>query len=77
MCRGPDGRVSIAGQRAGFVGRLFFMSSLVFNVPIIQGEFSAWPRKGGGETRSIPYPRETAAAGIKAGLAFAFKSRWF
>lgn len=73
---GPGGRVSIAGQRTGFVGRLFFTSSLIFNVPLILGEYSDWFRKGGVEIRAIPYPRETATAGIKAGLVFAFKSRW-
>lgn len=73
---GPDGRVSIAGQRAGFMGRLFFMSSLIFNVPLILGEYSGWFRKGGAEIRAIPSPQGPATAGIKAGLAFASKSRW-
>lgn len=32
---GPDGRVSIAGQRAGSMGRLIFVASLIFIVPWI------------------------------------------
>lgn len=47
------------------MGRLFLTFSLLFHVPRIQGEFSAWPRKGGGEIRAIPCPHGTALQVLK------------
>lgn len=36
---GPAGRVSVAGQKTGFMGRPFFTSSLICDVPVIRVSF--------------------------------------